>query len=84
MRFNDIVRSVFEGYKEAKDQRDPFGELEKAWCLYGVDDLNGLLGFAKTKEQHELILDHMYQFDATRVGYYKNIETKIINHYWEG
>lgn len=83
MGFNDLLWSVFQGYKEAKDQRDPFKVLENSWKLYEIDDLNDLYKQAKSKEHHNLILDHMYHYDATRVGYYKTIERKIINYYWE-
>lgn len=82
---NGFVKSIFDGYREAKDfKHNPFNELENSWKLFEVDDLNDLYKKATTKEQHELILDHMYQYDATRVGYYKRIEDKIIQHYWEG
>lgn len=80
---NDFVWSIFQGIKEAKDSRDPFHELERSHLLYEIDELNQLCNVAKTKEQHETILDHMYRFDATRVGYYERIERKIIHHYWE-
>lgn len=76
---------MFDGYKSAKEAAyDPFEELKNSWRLFEIDDLNTLCNKAKTKEQHNLILDHMYKYDATRVGYYKRIEKKIINHYWEG
>jgi cell fate (sporulation/competence/biofilm development) regulator YlbF (YheA/YmcA/DUF963 family) len=81
---NDIVWSIFQGYKEAKSERNPYEELERAGFLYDVADLRKLTNQAKTKEQHESILDHMYKYNATRVDYYSNIEKKIIHHYWEG
>ncbi|MDF2854240.1 MAG: hypothetical protein K0Q87_91 [Neobacillus sp.] len=81
---NDIVWSMFQGYKDVKNERDPYKELEKVGFLYDVADLRVLSNQAKTKEQHESILDHMYKFDATRVDYYSNIEKKIIQLYWEG
>jgi hypothetical protein len=83
--FNSFVKSIFNGYREAKHyNHNPYNELGKSYLLADVDDLNDLCNKAKTKEQHESILDHMYRFDATRVDYYKRIEKKIINHYWEG
>ncbi|NRD81178.1 hypothetical protein HPT25_28205, partial [Bacillus sp. BRMEA1] len=70
---------------EAKTyNHNPFNELEKSWYLMDIATLNDLCDKAKTKEQHEMILDHMYRFDATRVDYFKRIEKKIINRYWEG
>jgi hypothetical protein len=83
--FNGLVKAIFDGYADAKrESRNPFNELEKSYLLFDVSDLNDLCSKAKTKQQHESILDHMYRFDATRVDYYKRIENRIINHYWEG
>lgn len=83
--FNGFIKAIFDGYRDAKAyNHNPFNELEKTPLLFDVADLNTLYGKAKTKEQHEAILDHMYRFDATRVDYYKRIEKKIINQYWEG
>jgi hypothetical protein len=82
-----FVRALFDGYKEGREERyypRKFEELEHTNLLFEVDELNDLYGHSKSKYQHELILDHMYRFDATRVKYYKQIEKKIINHYWEG
>jgi hypothetical protein len=81
---NNFVWSIFQGYKEAKESsRDPFKELEKSWYLYEIDDLEELRKQATNKEQHNLILDHMYKYDATQVDYFRQIEKKIINYYWE-
>jgi hypothetical protein len=91
---NNFVRSMFEGIKEARSNNysRKFSDLNMVMdCWIGnastrlleVDELNDLFNHATTKEQHESILDHMYRFDATRVGYYKQIEKKIINQYWE-
>jgi hypothetical protein len=83
MGFNDLVRSVFQGYKEVKESRDPYEVLDKAWYLYQVDDLNHLTDGAKKKDQYNVILDHLYKWDATRVDYYKDIEHKIIDRMWD-
>lgn len=81
---NGFIKAIFDGYREAKEaNHNPFNELQKSWRLLEVDEVNDLYKKAKTKEQHEMILDHMYKYDATRVGYYKRIEKKIINNYWE-
>lgn len=83
MVLNGFVKAIFDGYRKAKAyNHNPLNELENSWKLLEVDDLNDLYKKAKTKEQHDL--DHMYQYDATRAGYYKRIEKKIIEHYWEG
>lgn len=80
---NGFIKSIFEGYKAAKEANyDPFAELQHSWRLLEVDEVSDLCKKAKTKEQHEMILDHMYKWDATRVGYYKRIEKNIINQYW--
>lgn len=82
---NGFIKAIFNGYREAKEyNHNPFNELERTSLLFDVADLNNLCDKAKTKEHHEAILDHMYRFDATRVDYYKRIEKKIINRYWEG
>lgn len=88
MSFNDIVRSIFEGVREAKqDSYYPrkFKELETGF-LFGVDELDDMVDHAEDKEDYESILDHMYRFNATEgeLGYYKGIEKKIIDKYWEG
>jgi hypothetical protein len=83
---NDFVWSIFQGYKEVKDSRDPYEELAKAPLLYEVDDLNKLTNQAKTREQYETILDHIYKFGAAeqgQFGYFKRIENKIIDKMWD-
>jgi hypothetical protein len=82
MGFNDFVWSIFQGVKQAKEQ-DPYRQLEKSWWLYDVSELRELADKAKTKQQQEIVLDHLYKWDATRVDYYKNIENKIIDRMWE-
>jgi hypothetical protein len=83
--FNGFVKAIFDGYREAKAyNHNPYNDLEKSHLLFDVADLNELCDKAKTKRQHETILDHMYRFDATKVDYYKRIEKKIIDCYWEG
>jgi hypothetical protein len=83
---NGFIKSLFDGYKVGKEQRyypDRFEELQKTNLLFGVDDLNDMYEHAEEKEEYDSILDHMYRFDATRVGYYKQLEKKIINQFWE-
>ena len=84
MGFNDLVRSVFAGATEARKENyypRKFREMETSF-LFGVDELEDMLAHAKSKDQCNLILDHMYRFDATRVDYYKDIENKIIDRMW--
>jgi hypothetical protein len=81
--FNDLVWSMFQGYKEVKDKRDPYKELEKAWYLYEVKDLRDLTNKANKEEQYNVILDHLYKWDATTEDYYKAIENKIIDRMWD-
>lgn len=92
---NGFVKALFDGYKAGKEKgyyRRQFRDLNKTYdCWIGtastrlleVDELEDLLEHAEDKEDYESILDHMYRFDATRVGYYKRIEKKIINEMWE-
>lgn len=87
--FNDFVRSIFEGIKEAKESSyypRKFEEMKKTNLLFDVDDLTDMYKHARDKEDHETILDHMYRFNATEgeFGYYKRIEKRIIHNYWEG
>jgi hypothetical protein len=84
--FNGFVKSLFDGYKAAKEESyypRKFEEMKKTNILFDVADLNDMYDHAEEKEEYETILDHMYRFDATRVGYYKKIENKIINDFWE-
>jgi hypothetical protein len=90
--FNSFVKAVFDGYREAKSySHNPFEDLNRTYdcwigtagtALYDVEDLNKLVDQAKTKEQYEAILEHLYRHDATRVDCYKKIEKKIINKMW--
>jgi hypothetical protein len=85
---NGFVRSLFEGYQAARKESyypRKFEEMKKTNLLFGVDDLNDMLGHAEDKEDYETILDHMYRFNATdgEFGYYKKIEKKIIDQFWE-
>lgn len=82
MGFNNLIQSMFAGYKEYKDSRDPYDVLEKAWYLYEVKDLRDLTNKAKKDDQYNTILDHLYKWDATRVDPYKEIENKIIDRMW--
>jgi hypothetical protein len=80
---NGFVWSIFQGYKEVKDKRDPYKELEKSWYLYEVKDLKELANKAKHDSQLNTVLDHLYKWDATRVDPYKDIENKIIDRMWD-
>lgn len=82
MGFNDFVWSMFQGVKAHRESKDPYQELDKAWGLYEVEDLRELAEKARTKEHHNVVLDHLYKWDATRVDVYKDIENKIIDRMW--
>lgn len=87
MGFNDMLRSIFQGVAEAKQETyypRKFREMEMS-RLFEVDELEDMLQHAKTKDDLNLILDHMYRFDACELGeygYYKKIERKIIERLW--
>lgn len=89
MGMNDIIRAMFDGYKDAKHSnyhRRRFEEMKKTNLLFEVDDVNDMIEHAKGKEDYETILDHMYRFNACEegtFGYYKSLEKKIINEFWE-
>jgi predicted TIM-barrel fold metal-dependent hydrolase len=90
MGMNDIIRAMFEGYKDVKHQnryRNRFEEMKTTNLLFDVDDVNDMINHAETKEEFNTILDHMYRFNATEegpFGYYERLERKIINKMWEG
>jgi hypothetical protein len=87
MGFNDVVRSIFQGVAEAKQETyypRRFREMETS-RLFEVDELEDMLQHAKNKDDLNAILDHMYRFDACELGeygYYKKIERKIIERLW--
>jgi hypothetical protein len=89
MGFNDLVWSVFQGYKDYKEKNidKKFQDLNRSWdCwigeahtrLYEVDELNQ----AETDDHYNAILDHLYRHDATRVDCFKEIENEIIKRMW--
>lgn len=83
---NGFVKALFDGYKDGKQANyypRKFEEMKRTNLLFGVDELEDMLENAEDKEDCETILDHMYRFDATMVGYYSRIEKKIINQFWE-
>lgn len=83
MSFNNLVWSMFQGYKAVKDNRNPYEELDKAWYLYEVKDLRQLIQGAKNDTQLNYVLDHLYKWDSTRVDPYKELENKIIDRMWD-
>lgn len=86
MGINDIVKSMFDGYKGAKTESyypRRFQEMAKTNILFDLDETADMLKHAEDKEQFDTILDHLYRFDATRVKGYEKIEKKIIHKYWE-
>jgi len=86
MGLNDWIQAAFDGYKEAKATPNyprEFEKLEHTRYLYGSEELNDLYHHAKTKQDYETILGHMYRFDATEVKSYEKIEKKIINKFRE-
>jgi hypothetical protein len=83
MGFNDLVWSMFQGYKSVKESRNPYEELDKAWYLYEVKDLRKLIKDAKNDTQLNHVLDHLYKWDSTRVDPYKELENKIIDRMWD-
>jgi hypothetical protein len=91
---NNMVRSMFDGYKEARETNvdKRFNDLnwsmdcwigETSTPLADVSELNELVNLAENEDHYNAILDHMYRHDATRVAPYKKIEKKIINKMWE-
>lgn len=94
MSMNDIIRSMFAGYKEAKKENVDKEYSDLNWkmnCWIGetstplrdVSDLRELVDKATNNEQLNEVLDHLYRHDATRVSAYEKIERRIINKMWE-
>lgn len=86
MLFDGIMKSMFEGYAESpviKERRRTRQINELSWypMLFSSAHLNEVYEQAKTKEEHEAILDYLYRFNATEVESYANIERKIIEKY---
>lgn len=80
-----IVRSVFDGYKEAtkgKRKKLAFDELDRTPFLFSSGYLNEMYEQAHDKEEYESILDHMYRHEATDIDSYKSIENKIVDKFW--
>lgn len=94
MGMNDIIRAMFQGYKEAKESNVDKQYRDLNWkmdCWIGetstplleVADLNDLVNNATNDDQLNEVLEHLYRHDATRVSAYEKIERRIINKMWE-
>lgn len=86
MMFDNFIKSVFEGYNDSPSIKERqrsrlFDELEWYPMLFSSNHLNQVFDQAKSKEDHEAILDYLYRFNATEVESYANLEQKIIDIY---
>ena len=93
---NGIIGAFFQGLREARKDTEierKFRDLNKTMdCWIGtastrlleVDELDYLVDHARDDDDYNSILDHMYRFNATEaeLGYFKEIEKKIIHKMW--
>ena len=83
-----FLKSLFQAYnsseygKEKKRGR-PFKELDGYPMLHSSKYLNILANEAKTDDELDLVLDHLYKFDTLEIDSYKKVEQKIIDRRWE-
>ena len=80
--------SLFQAYNDSelgkeKKRSRPFRELEGFPMLHSSNYLNSLIPKAKTEDELDLILEHLYKFDTLDIENYKKVEQKIINKRWE-
>lgn len=85
--WNDVLNGAIKGYSTSKPAKDKkrkwqFEELEQTEYLFSSKYLNELLDEARTKREHESILEHMYRNEATDVESYSKIEKKIIDKFY--
>lgn len=96
-----ILKSIFQGYAESKHnedrlRRNEYAALSSSPFLHSSEYLKGLMEDG-TKEENEMILDHLYKHDACYHTWYEdgeerkdpiksymNIEKEIIDKYWKG
>lgn len=85
--WGDVLNGAIKGYSTSKPVKDrkrawQFEELASTEYLFSSKYLNELLDEARTKEEHESILDHMYRNEAVDIKSYSEIEKKIIDKYY--
>lgn len=83
-----FLRSIFQAYNDSdhgkeKKRARPFRELDGFPMLHSSNYLNSLISKAKTDDELDLILDHLYKFDTLDIDSYKKVEQKIIDKRWE-
>lgn len=83
-----FLNSLFQAYNSSdygkeKQRGRPFKELDGYPMLHSSKYLNILANEAKTKDEMDLVLDHLYKFDTLEIDAYKEVERKIIERRWE-
>lgn len=81
---NGLIRSMFQGYKEAKPKHGDweYEMLEESPFLYSSQYLGDLYTNAKTIRQKEAVAAHIAFHHAYDVPSYKVIEQKFIDERW--
>lgn len=83
-----FLGGLFRAYNESdfgkeKKRGRPFRELDGFPMLHSSKYLNELAKQAKTDDELDLILDHLYKFDTLDIDNYKKVEQKIIDMRWK-
>lgn len=84
MNLYNIMRSVTDGYKEARPNRRDweYGYLASAPVLHSSEYLTDLLDGARNRDQEDCILEHINKHDAWDVDSYRNVGNQIIDKRW--
>lgn len=81
---NGLIKSMFQGYKEARPNRRDweYDMLEESPYLYSSEYLGELYVNARTIRQKEAVAAHIAYHHAYDVPSYKAIEQKFIDERW--
>lgn len=83
-----FLKGFFDAYNTSdfgkeKKRAKAFKELEAFPMLHSSEYLNSLTKQAKTTEEYDLILDHLYKHETLDIDSYKNVEQNIIDLRWK-
>ncbi|PAE24087.1 hypothetical protein [Bacillus sp. 7894-2] len=82
---NSVLRGLIDGYSDAKRPKRrklQYEGLDNSPVLFSSAYLNELYEGAKSKEEYDAILGHIYNHTANDVDSYAELEEKIIERYW--
>lgn len=78
--YNITCEFVRSKSKREYDMR--FDLLDQSPFLHSSKYLNELYESAKSKQDFNVLLEHIYKSQAEEIDSYQEIEKKIINKYW--